>query len=154
MARSAKIAAVAVCLAAAVWAGGAAAQVKVGAGLAIMGGASGIGTPDGSGHSVVDIAHLTPAHGFVLQGVGVGAEAGSSVAAAGDMNGDGYADLIVGAPYASGGGLNAGAAYVVFGASASPGSLDSNGRDVLDLGTLSPAHGLVFQGDADAPNTT
>jgi len=40
---------------------------------------------------------------------------GWSVASAGDMNGDGYADVIVGAPYNSDGGSSAGAAYVYHG---------------------------------------
>ncbi|MEM1057474.1 MAG: integrin alpha, partial [Bacteroidota bacterium] len=42
-------------------------------------------------------------------------EFGTSVAGAGDVNGDGYADLIVGAPENDAGGLNSGRAYVYFG---------------------------------------
>ncbi|MDR2155996.1 MAG: integrin alpha, partial [Burkholderiaceae bacterium] len=41
--------------------------------------------------------------------------AGWSVAGAGDINKDGYDDLIVGAPYGDDGGGNAGEAYVIFG---------------------------------------
>ncbi|MGH7894418.1 MAG: FG-GAP-like repeat-containing protein, partial [Candidatus Binatia bacterium] len=40
---------------------------------------------------------------------------GHSVAGAGDVNGDGYADVIVGAPYFSEGAMNAGAAFVFLG---------------------------------------
>jgi hypothetical protein len=40
---------------------------------------------------------------------------GSSVAGAGDVNGDGYADLVVGAPYNDAGGSDAGRAYIYFG---------------------------------------
>jgi FG-GAP repeat protein len=40
---------------------------------------------------------------------------GNSVAAAGDVNGDGYADVIVGAPYNDRGGSAAGAAYIFLG---------------------------------------
>ena len=40
---------------------------------------------------------------------------GLSVAAAGDLNGDGYGDLVVGAPGDAGGGNTRGAAYVYFG---------------------------------------
>ena len=41
-----------------------------------------------------------------------------SVSSAGDVNGDGFDDLIVGAPNGDDGGTNAGEAYVVFGKSA------------------------------------
>jgi hypothetical protein len=41
--------------------------------------------------------------------------AGYSVASAGDVNGDGYADVIVGAPYDDDGGYDAGAAYIILG---------------------------------------
>jgi FG-GAP repeat len=40
---------------------------------------------------------------------------GNSVAGAGDINGDGYADVVVGAPYNDRGGSAAGAAYVFYG---------------------------------------
>ena len=42
-------------------------------------------------------------------------QSGSSVSAAGDVNGDGFDDLIVGAKYGDDGGYNAGQAYVVYG---------------------------------------
>ena len=42
-------------------------------------------------------------------------QAGCSVSSAGDVNGDGFDDLIVGAPYGDDGGSDAGEAYVVFG---------------------------------------
>ncbi|MEE8638693.1 MAG: VCBS repeat-containing protein, partial [Candidatus Margulisiibacteriota bacterium] len=38
-----------------------------------------------------------------------------SVSSAGDVNGDGYVDVIVGAYYADGGGTNSGQAYIYFG---------------------------------------
>lgn len=44
-----------------------------------------------------------------------GDQAGVSVAAAGDFNGDGVGDVIIGAPLHDDGGLDAGAAYVVLG---------------------------------------
>ena len=55
---------------------------------------------------------------------------GISVAAAGDVNGDGFADLIVGAPGADAHGSDSGASYVVFGkASGFAANLDSRALD-------------------------
>ena len=54
--------------------------------------------------------------GFIIQGDAAGDHAGWSVSAAGDVNGDGFDDLIVGAPYGDDGGTDAGEAYVIFGA--------------------------------------
>ena len=59
--------------------------------------------------------------GFVLRGQDVEDQAGKAVSAAGDLNGDGYADLLIGARYADGptnSTTNAGGGYLVFGGSA------------------------------------
>lgn len=54
--------------------------------------------------------------GFVINGIGAGDTTGRAFASAGDINGDGFGDLIVGAPYADPGGRsNAGQAYVLYG---------------------------------------
>ena len=62
--------------------------------------------------------------GFKLTGEVGEDEAGFSVSSAGDFNGDGFDDLIVGAFLNDGPGVNAGAAYVVFGAASGLSSLD------------------------------
>jgi hypothetical protein len=63
----------------------------------------------------VDLANLTPSQGVRIDGA-AGSESGFSVASAGDINGDGLADLIIGAPDESPNGREqAGAAYVIFG---------------------------------------
>jgi hypothetical protein len=53
--------------------------------------------------------------GFRIIGETVGDQVGVSVSGLGDLNGDGIADLLVGANASDAGGINSGAAYVVFG---------------------------------------
>lgn len=67
--------------------------------------------------SISEVIAGTSQHGFALVAGSVSDKAGFSVAGAGDVNGDGLADLIVGAPEASlpGGFFYGGFAYVVFG---------------------------------------
>jgi hypothetical protein len=55
--------------------------------------------------------------GFRIDGAAAGDQSGASVAPAGDVNGDGLEDLLIGAPYADKNGNNSGASYVVFGSS-------------------------------------
>ncbi|MBP6874475.1 MAG: FG-GAP repeat protein [Candidatus Eisenbacteria bacterium] len=57
----------------------------------------------------------TPA--WTVEGNASGIEFGSSVSTAGDVNGDGYADVIVGAPYYGNGQTREGRAYVFLGSS-------------------------------------
>lgn len=66
---------------------------------------------------------------------------GASVASAGDVNGDGNADLLVGAPdYLRDRGAGGGAAYVVFLKAA---------RDPVDVALLAPAQGYAVRGAAN-----
>ena len=53
----------------------------------------------------------------ILQSNQVGAKLGTGVAAAGDVNGDGYADVIVGAPFYDNGEIDEGAAFLFLGSS-------------------------------------
>ena len=64
---------------------------------------------------IIDLTSLSAAQGFIIQGDAAGDLAGFSVSAAGDVNGDGFDDLIVGARGGDDGGTDAGEAYVVFG---------------------------------------
>ncbi len=60
--------------------------------------------------------------GFVINGQGPYDESGTSVANAGDVNGDGLADLVIGAPQPTG--SNSGRSYVVFGQTGTPGAIN------------------------------
>jgi hypothetical protein len=62
----------------------------------------------------VNLAALGSA-GFAMDGEAANDEAGRAVGSAGDVNGDGLADLLVSAPNNDAGGSNAGRVYVVFG---------------------------------------
>ena len=96
----------------------------------------------------LDLTTLTPADGFIIQGDADLDDAGWSVSTAGDINNDGFADLIVGARFGDNGGTNAGEAYVIFG--------KDGGFANIDLATaLAPADGFIIQGDAadDSPAT-
>jgi len=64
---------------------------------------------------VVDLGALNGNNGFRIDGVATYDATGFSVSAAGDVNGDGFDDLIVGASQAGPNGPYSGAAYVVFG---------------------------------------
>ena len=48
-------------------------------------------------HANVDLATLTPSQGFRIDGAATGNQSGISVAGAGDVDGDGRDDLIIGA---------------------------------------------------------
>ncbi|XAL99598.1 FG-GAP-like repeat-containing protein [Phycisphaeraceae bacterium D3-23] len=65
----------------------------------------------------LNVADLDGVNGFTLNGNGIADDAGRSVSSAGDINGDGMMDLIVGAPFAeqASHGATVGQAYVVFG---------------------------------------
>ena len=65
--------------------------------------------------SPLNLSGLDGSNGFVINGVSAGDNSGSSVSAAGDINGDGFDDLMTGAPLADPNGVDSGASYVVFG---------------------------------------
>ena len=91
--------------------------------------------------SGLDLGTLDGTSGFRLNGASDSDQSGNSVASAGDVNGDGYDDLIVGARYADPNGSASGASYVVFGKA-------SGFAATLGLGTLDGTTGLRLDGAA------
>lgn len=97
-------------------------DVIIGASSADPGGLSGAGEGyvvfgrlGGLGASF-DLGDLNGHNGFRIAGLGAGDGLGVSVGRAGDLNGDGFSDVVVGAEYSDPLGINdAGEAYVVFG---------------------------------------
>ncbi len=82
--------------------------------------------------------------GFVINGENAGDKSGYSVSSAGDVNGDGLDDLIIGAPSAgSANNANAGKSFVVFG------KTDTKSVDLTNVsaGEGIIAHTIDFQGD-------
>ena len=65
--------------------------------------------------AAINLSSLDGSTGFRLDGMAAGDYSGRSVAAAGDVNGDGRGDLIIGAHNADPNGSNSGSSYVVFG---------------------------------------
>ncbi len=70
----------------------------------------------------------------VLWGAAAGDEAGISVAGGGDLNGDGYDDIVVGAKHESTAATQAGAAYVVYGGAALAEEMTLDMADVILTG--------------------
>jgi len=97
------------------------------------------GTQSGFAASV-DLSALDGADGFSLRGEAAGDQAGSSVSSAGDVNGDGIADLLIGADGATPHGYLTGAAYVVFGAN----SFAAH----VELSSLDGSNGFKISGSA------
>jgi hypothetical protein len=93
-----------------------------------------------------DLANLDGTNGFRLTGIDSNDRSGHSVSSAGDVNGDGFSDLIIGAPGAESenGGDNAGESYVVYG------KAEWSDTPALGLTTLNGINGFSLIGiDAD-----
>lgn len=118
-------------------------------------GASGLGGATASGEAYVvfggnaafgtgttfDLATLDGSNGLILRGIDAGDRAGTSVSNVGDVNGDGFDDLLIGASAAN---FQAGESYLVFGSGSYGASFDLASLERLD--GLAGTDGFIFRG--------
>ena len=95
----------------------------------------------GSQSASFELSSLNGRNGFVLNGSATSDRSGRSVSSAGDINGDGFDDLIIGADTADPNGNESGQSYVVFGRG-------SGFSDSLDLASLDGTNGFALNGGA------
>lgn len=92
----------------------------------------------------LELSELDGSNGFVINGIDISDQSGRSLSALGDINKDGVRDLLIGAPLADPGEINAsGESYVVFGSSS------QNFPAMLELSELDGSNGFVINGIAD-----
>ncbi len=94
----------------------------------------------GNFSSTIDLSALDGSDGFRIDGENPGDNIGSSVSSAGDVNDDGYDDIIIGASWADPNGSLRGPGYVVFG----KGDFDRT----IDLSVLNGSNGFRIAGSA------
>ncbi len=97
------------------------------------------GGPDVGSAGTISLSSLSGTKGFKLDGENNSDRSGLSVSAAGDINGDGYDDLIIGAPLYPANNAK-GRSYVVFGGS----GVGNTG--IISLASLNGTNGFKFEG--------
>ncbi len=107
---------------------------KSGTGYVVFGKASGF-------TATLNLSNLDGSTGFQLDGVAENDHTSAAVSSAGDVNGDGFDDVIVGARYADPNGDNSGSSYVIFGKA-------SGFSATLDLSNLNGRNGFRLDGVA------
>ena len=91
------------------------------------------------GTGTFNLSNLNGTNGFFINGIAANNFSGDSVNNAGDINGDGIDDLIIGAEYADPNGTSSGQSYVVFGSKEGFGAK-------LNLSTLNGTNGFAING--------
>lgn len=99
------------------------------------------GGPDLDGLDVLNLAEPGEQRVLVLEGGVIGDATGTAVAGAGDVNGDGFDDMLIGAPGADFLGSDTGVVYVVYGDA----NLDS--ESPFSLITLDGVEGIIVRGE-------
>ncbi|MFY0682873.1 MAG: FG-GAP repeat protein, partial [Thalassovita sp.] len=96
------------------------------------------GTDTGFGASL-ELSALDGTNGFAITGIDDNDRSGTSVSSAGDVNGDGIDDVIIGASSADPSGVSSGESYVVFGK-------DTGFGASFELSVLDGTNGFVING--------
>lgn len=121
-----------------------------------------IGAPDGGGYmqgetyvlfgskdswpASINLDRLTGVNGFVIKGINMGDESGSTVSGAGDVNGDGIADILIGAPVAYN---RIGESYIIFGSKRDwPASIELSNLNGINGFTIYGINKLDFSGSS------
>jgi FG-GAP repeat protein len=96
----------------------------------------------GGYNATIDLASLSNAQGFRINGAAAGNQSGYSVSSAGDINNDSIPDFLIGAEYAAPSGrTNAGSSYVIYG--------KAGGYNApIDLASLNNTQGFKVNGAA------
>ena len=89
--------------------------------------------------AVMNLSDLDGSNGFRLDGEAAFDYSGFSVSSAGDVNGDGFDDVIIGAPHTDWNGSNSGSSYVVFGKA-------SGFESVMRMSDLDSSNGFRLDG--------
>jgi FG-GAP repeat len=93
----------------------------------------------------ISLSSLDVTTGIRFDGIAAGDNAGTAIFSAGDVNGDGFNDLVVGARTADSNGTDSGSVYVVFGAASGfPAS--------FSLGLLNGSNGFEVLGESQGDN--
>ena len=89
----------------------------------------------------INTDQINNGNGFVINGINKFDESGAAVSSAGDVNGDGINDILIGAKRGDPNGNNSGQSYVIFG------NQNLGDNDSLSLDSLDGTNGFVINGE-------